>query len=277
MPTLNIIGAGHLGKTLGRLWQQTGVFEVRQILNRSQESAIAAAGFIGAGAGLNEWNRLAPADVTLIATPDSEIANADAELARRGLVGPGQIVFHCSGALPSSVLAGATGQGAAVASLHPIKSFADPAHTAAHFAGTWCGIEGDSAALALLEPACRAIGAHPVKIDPAYKSIYHAAAVFASNYLVTVLDVSVRAYEKAGIPRETALKLIEPLVRGTVDNVLDMGTTAALSGPIARGDAGTAVRQYRALSDWDKRVGRLYKALAKPTLTIARRRRKREA
>lgn len=276
MPTLNIIGAGHLGKTLGRLWQQAGVFEVRQILNRSPQSADDAVKFIGAGVGLTDWNDLEPADITLIATPDSDIATVCATLARNGLVGSGQVVFHCSGALPSAALAAAAVAGAAVASVHPIKSFADPTGSVHTFAGTWCGIEGDHAALAVLEPACEAIGGRAVNIDAQFKTIYHAAAVFASNYLVTVLDVSVRAYEKAGIPPDTALKLIEPLVRGTVDNVFAIGTTAALSGPIARGDAGTAMRQYRALSAWDKQVGSLYKALAKPTAAIARRRRQRQ-
>ena len=273
MPTLNIIGCGHLGKTLARLWHEAGVFEVQHILNRSHDSAVEAVRFVGTGRPLQGWDELTAADATLIGTPDGDIAASCEALAQGGLFAPGQVVFHCSGALPSTVLRMAAENGAAIASVHPIKSFADPQHTVGHFAGTWCGIEGDTTALALLEPACRAIGAIPVAIDPEFKSIYHAAAVFASNYLVTVLDLALQAYEKAGIPRETAQKLIEPLVRGTVENVFSIGTTAALSGPIARGDTATAVRQYRALAAWDKRVGRVYKALAKPTAVIARRRR----
>jgi predicted short-subunit dehydrogenase-like oxidoreductase (DUF2520 family) len=273
MPTLNMIGCGHVGKTLGRLWHASGSFALQDVLTRSPQSAAQAVRFIGAGRPLNGLAGLRSADLWLIATPDDAIETACEALAKTGLLGPDQVVFHCSGALPSSVLRAAAGCGAAVASVHPIKSFADPGFAAEHFAGTWCGIEGDAAALALLDPACRAIGAHPVPIDPEFKSVYHGAAVFASNYLVTVLDLALQAYEKAGVPRETAQQLIEPLVRGTVENVFSVGTTAALSGPIARGDMATALKQYRALSAWNPRIGRVYKALAKPTAAIARRRR----
>lgn len=109
-------------------------------------------------------------------------------------------------------------------------------------------------------------------VDPQFKTVYHAAAVFASNYLVTLLDVAQQAYVKAGVAPELALQLLEPLVRGTADNVFKMGTTEALTGPIARGDLATAVRQYRAVRDWNAQAGSLYKLLAKMTADIARRR-----
>lgn len=271
-PTLNIVGCGRLGRTLGRLWHINDTFVLQDVVNRSQASASEATQFIGAGRPLDSCADLRPAQITMIATPDGEIDAAGRALVRSGTLAPGHIVFHCSGALPAGILAEVAALGVATASLHPIRSFADPHHATAHFGGTWCGLEGDERATPVLAVACDAIGAHPVAIDPHHKSIYHAAAVFASNYLVTVLDVSLQAYEKAGVPRDTALKLIEPLVRGTVDNAFSIGTTKALSGPIARGDTATAVRQYRALSAWDRRIGRLYKALAKPTLQIARRR-----
>lgn len=274
IPTLNIIGCGHLGRTLGRLWHENGTFVIRDIVNRTGGSASEAARFIGAGRPLDRIEEAQAAQVWLIATPDTAIGTVDAALAQTGLIGPGQTVFHCSGALPSSALAAVAAESAAVASVHPIKSFADPQQASTSFAGTWCGIEGDAVALALLEPAFRAVGAQLVIIDPAHKSIYHAAAVFASNYLVTVVDLALQAYAKAGVPRDNAQKLIEPLVRGTVDNIFSMGTTAALSGPIARGDAATVLIQYRALSAWDKRMGRMYKALARPTIAIAKRRRR---
>ncbi len=180
-------------------------------------------------------------------------------------------MFHCSGAKASTELAAAAAQGALVASAHPIRSFADPAQVAGAFGGTFVGIEGDAGALALLEPALLAIGARPVAIEASAKTLYHAAAVFASNYLVTVLDAAVRAYQAAGIAEPVARELMAPLVGETVANVMRMGAPPALSGPIARGDMQTVARQQAALDAWDSDTGALYRALAAATMDVARR------
>ncbi|RJF95378.1 Rossmann-like and DUF2520 domain-containing protein [Noviherbaspirillum saxi] len=272
-PTMNIIGCGKLGMTLGRLWTTHQVFAIQAIMNRSQASTEKAIAFMQAGVAASDIRNMPPADAWLIATPDDDIASSCDALAASGKLKQGDIVFHCSGALPSSILAAATRAGAAISSVHPIRSFADPAQVAASFGGTFCGIEGDAEALNVLQAAFGAIGARTIPIDANFKTLYHAAAVFASNYLVTVLDVAVQAYVKAGIPEEAALQLMEPLVRGTVDNVFRLGTTKALTGPIARGDIATAVKQYRAVNTWDERHGVLYKQLGKLTSDIAARRR----
>ena len=274
VPTLNIIGCGNVGKVLGRLWIASGTFQVQDILNRSRASADAAVEFMGGGTAVDRWDALRPADFFMIGTPDAEVEAACAALARSGALRADAIVFHCSGALPSQVLASVKPAGAAVASVHPIRSFAGAEAVAASFSGTYCGIEGDAAAVERLSQAFAAIGARLVNIDPAYKSVYHSAAVFSSNYLVTLLDVALDAYARAGVTREDALKLMEPLVRGTVDNVFRLGTEDALTGPIARRDLGTVVRQYRALSAWNKGVGALYKRLGKFTAAIAARKRR---
>ena len=269
--TLNIIGCGNVGKVLGRLWNEHRTFQVQDILNRSKESAQTAVDFIGAGCALTDTSAMQAADVYLIGTPDDQIAPCCERLAGSGLLLPGSIVFHCSGALSSAVLAPATRLGAFAASIHPIRSFAGPDQVARSFAGTFCGVEGDVKALDTLIEAFSAIGARAVPINAEFKSVYHAAAVFSSNYLVTLLDTAVAAYEKAGIPRDVALQLLEPLVRGTVDNVFRLGPTDALTGPIARGDIATVVRQYKAVTAWDRRQGALYKLLGKLTAVIAAR------
>lgn len=268
--TLNIVGCGKVGMTLGRLWTQRGCFAVQDIWNRTAESGANATAFIGAGTVVTAIDQLRAADIWMLTVPDDEIARYATMLAEAGCFSEHTIVFHCSGALASSVL---TPSGAQVASVHPIRSFADPAQVAATFSGTYCGVEGDEEAVRVLNEAFTAIGATLVPIDPNFKSVYHAAAVFASNYLVTLLDVAVQAYRKAGIEEDTALRLMEPLVRGTMDNVFRLGTTEALTGPIARGDIMTAVRQYRAVSAWDDRHGELYKHLGKLTADIAARKR----
>lgn len=269
---LNIIGCGNLGKTLGRLWAANGTFAIQDVLNRSLPSAAEAVEFMQAGKAIASLAELRAADVTMIVAPDDQIAACADALAQAGAPLSGSVVFHCSGALPSAVLRAVAEHGAAVASVHPIRSFADPALASKTFAGTYCGIEGDEDAVHLLTACFSDIGAHLVPVDAGFKSVYHAAAVFASNYLVTLLDVALQAYAKAGIPENVALELMQPLVRGTVDNVFRLGTTDALTGPIARGDIATAVRQYQAVNAWDERHGALYKQLAKLTADIARRR-----
>ena len=133
-------------------------------------------------------------------------------------------------------------------------------------------MEGDQRALDILQPAFAEIGAQCIDIDAGFKTVYHSAAVFASNYLVTLLDIARNAYVRAGIDPGAALEVLEPLVRGTVDNVFRSGPAEALTGPISRGDMATVVRQYRAVKEWDEEYGNLYKQLAKLTADLARRR-----
>jgi predicted short-subunit dehydrogenase-like oxidoreductase (DUF2520 family) len=270
--SLGIIGSGHLAKTLGRLWQQQGEIVLVDVLSRSQASAEAACRFIGGGRPVVEYAALAPAGIYLIATPDDQIETCCEQLAASGRIRPGVVVFHCSGSLPSTILAAAAACGASTASIHPVRSFASPEQVAQSFAGTWCGVEGDEAALAILRPMFASLGAKLADIDPAAKTVYHAAAVFACNYLVTLLDLAVQAYGHAGIPQDAAMQMMAPLVQKTVDQAFADGTAAALSGPIARGEMATVARQQAAVSAWDADKGALYALLAKETLALARRR-----
>jgi predicted short-subunit dehydrogenase-like oxidoreductase (DUF2520 family) len=268
-PTLNIIGAGHVGRVLGRLFAATGAFYIQDVLTRSPASAGAAIAFMQAGHAAAA-DALRPADVWMLAVGDDQIAPVC-----RALAGQlqGAVVFHCSGAKSSNELQPARDAGAHVASVHPVRSFADPAAVAQDFAGTFCGVEGDAAALAQLAPAFAAIGARTVAIDAAAKTVYHAAAVFASNYLVTVVDAALRAYQAAGIPADVARELARPLATETLANVFRLGPQAALSGPIARGDMQTVARQQGAIDAWDAPTGALYAALVDATTALAQRKR----
>jgi predicted short-subunit dehydrogenase-like oxidoreductase (DUF2520 family) len=269
--TLNIVGAGHVGRALGRLFAQAGVFEVRDVLTRGQASALEAVRFIGQGRAVDSIAQLRPATAWMLAVGDDQIAPVCQALAQSGLL-QGATVFHCSGAKASSELRAAADAGASVASVHPVRSFADPQAVAADFGGTFCGIEGQAGALALLGPAFEAIGARLVPIDAAAKTIYHAGSVFASNYLTTVLDAALRCYQAAGVPQEVARELARPLASETLANVLRLGAEQALSGPVARGDMATVARQQAALADWDGPTGALYAALAAATGALAGRR-----
>lgn len=270
MLTMNIVGAGHVGRVLGRVFARSGAFRVQDVLTRSLPSALGAVAFIGAGRACERHAQLRPADVCMLAVGDDQIGPACEALAEAGAL-DGMVVFHCSGALSASHLEAAARAGAKTASIHPIRSFADPEAVAAQFAGTFCGVEGDAGALELLAPALRMAGARPVPIDASAKTVYHAAAVFASNYLVTLLDTALRAYQAAGIPEPVARELAQPLVAETVANVFRLGPAQALSGPVARGDFETVEKQALAVSQWDAASGQLYRALVAPTLALASR------
>lgn len=267
-PTLNIVGAGHVGRVLGRLFAASGSLHVQEVQTRSIDSARDAVAFVGAGEAVASVQRRA--DVWMLAVGDDQIAPVCAQLAATGLL-QGAVVFHCSGAKSSAELRAARDAGALVASVHPVRSFADAAAVAQDFAGTFCGVEGDAAALAQLASVLAAIGARVVEIDAAAKTVYHAAAVFASNYLVTVVDAALRAYEAAGVPADVARELARPLATETLANVFRLGPEAALSGPIARGDMQTVARQQQAVDGWDGPTGALYAALVDATTTLARR------
>jgi predicted short-subunit dehydrogenase-like oxidoreductase (DUF2520 family) len=269
--TLNLVGGGKVGRVLGRLFAAHGVFQLQDVLNRSPASAGAAVAFMGAGTAVDSYRQMRAAEVTLLAVPDDQIAGCCAQLVQHGLIQSGSIVFHCSGALSSAVLQPAAQLGAAVASVHPVRSFADAELVAASFANTFCSLEGSPAALALLAPALQAIGAQLIPIEAGAKTLYHAASVIACNYLVTLLDTALQTYVAAGIPDETARLLAEPLVTETVRNVFRLGPQQALTGPIARGDLETVARQQAALDGWNPQAGQLYRTLADATVQLARR------
>lgn len=249
---------------------------MQDVMCRSLANAESAAEFMGSGGAVSDYAALRPADIYLIATSDDQIESSCAALARTGLISSDTIVFHCSGALPSSALHDAKQQGAAVASIHPIRSFASPEQVAADFTGTWCGMEGDIRALDILAPAFQSIGAKTASIRTEAKIHYHAGAVFASNYLVTLLDIAVESYGRAGIAPDIALDMMTPLVRETVQNVFKLGPATALTGPVARGDMATANRQLQAVAAADAAHGRLYEQLMLLTAELADRRKTRE-
>lgn len=271
-PSLNIIGGGRVGRVLGRLFAQQNGLLVQDVLTRSNDSASDAVAFIGAGRACSDMAELRVADVTLMGVPDDQITVVCAALAASGLLNGNSIVFHCSGALSSEALSAARARGAAVASVHPVRSFADAEAVAQNFPGTFCGIEGDARALQLLQQALLAIGARLVPIDAGAKTLYHAASVFASNYLTTIIDTALRAYSAAGIAPDLARQMAQPLITESLANIFKLGPEQALTGPIARGDLATVAKQQAAVAAWDSTAGTLYEALADATKQLAQRR-----
>ena len=271
VPRVTIIGAGRVGMTIGRLCHTTGAGQVVDVLTRDRVRTAAALAFIGSG-DASDYDHLQPADIFLLTVPDDRIEAACIQLAETGVLSAASVVAHCSGAHASTLLGSASRAGAAVASIHPVRSFADPARVVANFSGTVCAIEGDPLALAALGSLFQAFGARLITVDAANKTLYHAGAVFASNYLVTLIDAAIQSYGHAGIGADDALLMIAPLLRETTENVFRLGPVAALTGPIARGDMGTVARQQNALGAVDPALAVLYAELAGATLALAARR-----
>jgi predicted short-subunit dehydrogenase-like oxidoreductase (DUF2520 family) len=267
--TLHVIGCGRVGRTLARLWAQHRVFQLHAVLNRSLQSARRAVAFVGAGRAVEHYAELDRAGAVMIAASDQAIAECCRLLSQSDAIGPGTVVFHCSGALASEVLAPARARGASIAAIHPVKSFADAKAAVGTFPGTFCALEGDPAACQLLCDALKRLGAIPFAIDPGSKPIYHAATVLACNYLVALVEIGLRCFEHAGVPRETGLTILRPLVTETVSNVFTLGPAAALTGPIARGETSVVAAQSEALGQRDENLQHLYRALGRVAVELA--------
>jgi predicted short-subunit dehydrogenase-like oxidoreductase (DUF2520 family) len=153
--------------------------------------------------------------------------------------------------------------------VHPIKSFAEAARSVETFVGTFCAIEGDATACRMLRDALVRCGARTFEVRPEAKTIYHAATVFICNYLVALMETGLKCFDKAGVRRETAAKVMEPIIQGTVQNVIDMGPACALTGPIARGESSVVRRQLKALDEWDETAAKAYRILGEVALELS--------
>jgi predicted short-subunit dehydrogenase-like oxidoreductase (DUF2520 family) len=267
-PRITIIGGGRLACGLGRLWHQTGAFAIHDVLSRSLDDARRAVGAIGAGRAVDRYADLRTADVFLISTPDRAIAGATASLVAGGHVDGASVVFHCSGAESASVLEAARQRGAAVGSAHPVMTFSGQPLSLGQFAGTHVAIEAEPRAGAVLEAAFLAIGARPIRVSAENKLLYHAAATFCSSYLVTLVQIAIDIHGHAGIAAPDSSAMLAPLIHRSVDNALRSGARAAITGPLARGDADLVQRQFAALGGVDPQIAGLYASLAAFTARV---------
>ena len=124
-------------------------------------------------------------------------------------------------------------------------------------------------AIGELGPALKRLGAQVLTIDASNKLLYHAASVFSCNYLSALMEVALRCIEASGVERNSGLALLEPLVRGTVDNLFKHGPARALTGPIARGDHQLVARQLEAVLSINDDYARLYGELGRVAYELA--------
>ena len=186
------------------------------------------------------------ADVVLLCVPDTAISDASRCLA------PGRAwVGHVSGATPLAALE----PHARRFSLHPLQTF-DRSGDPAQFDGAWAAVSGETEeALAVARELAEILGLRPFELADEDRTLYHAGAVFASNYLVTLQRAAVRL----GVPAEGLV----PLMTRTIENGFQ------LTGPIARGDWATVEAHKQAIRAERPELEDLYETLAEATVSLA--------
>ncbi len=210
------------------------------------------------------------AEIILITTPDGVIADACRKIAGNGGIRKGAVVLHCSGALPSTILASAKDCGARIGSMHPLQSFAARPQTGNPFDGIMMAVEGDAAAVETAQNIASDLGATPFVLRTEGKILYHASAVAASNYLVALLSFAVDLMAASGVSRDDAFRILKPLVLGTLGNIETLGVTDALTGPIARGDIDTVAAHMAAIGNLSADMLTFYKQFGRTTIPVAR-------
>lgn len=205
--------------------------------------------------------------LVILAVPDSALPQVAHDLAAFGPPPPACVALHLAGALSTEVLAPLHAQGYSVGSMHPLQAIADPYNSGDRLLGIAYAIAGEAEAQAVTKRLVTALNGFPLVIAPNRRQVYHAAAVVASNYMISVLAFAVRLMMEAGVSESDSLEALLPLVRGTLDNLDHLGVAAALTGPIARGDTETVRLHLARLSDSDRA---LYSGLGRELLRVAR-------
>jgi predicted short-subunit dehydrogenase-like oxidoreductase (DUF2520 family) len=258
--SLTIIGAGRVGRALGRALRETG-WNVFGVVTRNKPTARRAVRFIGQGhafAGVS-CHALSPRNL-LIATPDTAIPQLAQELAHISpLEWKGKAVLHTSGALASDVLSPLRGLGASVGSIHPLQSFSGIG--VPPLEGRVFAIEGDSAALKLARQMIRALGGHILQMPASGKAAYHAAAAMAAGQVLAIMEAATTVMMSLGIKRRDAVRALLPLTRQVLDNFERLGPRAAWTGPLARGDFAVIAAHLEALRKNPEEVRGAYEHL----------------
>ncbi|MGB6203005.1 Rossmann-like and DUF2520 domain-containing protein [Mycolicibacter algericus] len=212
------------------------------------------------------------AELLLLAVPDTELAGIVSGLAATGAVRAGTIVVHTSGATGIGVLAPLTEQGCLPLAIHPAMTFTGADEDIDRLTDSCFGITAaDEIGYAIGESLTLEIGAEPFRVDETVRTLYHAALCHGGNHVVTVIDDALAALRAAlpgrlgatevSDPDGVAERVLGPLVRAALANTLRDGR-AALTGPVARGDAATLARHLEALTGVDPELAEAYRSNA---------------
>jgi predicted short-subunit dehydrogenase-like oxidoreductase (DUF2520 family) len=258
--TLSIIGAGRVGRALGRRLRELG-WKIGAVVTSSESSARKAVRSIGAGhAHAFLTRQVLAAQVILITTADRNLAELAADLARIGAEElRGKIVLHTSGALSSRVLEPVKKCGAAVGSVHPLQSFSGVG--VPPLEGRVFAIEGDAAAVRAARQIARALGAVPLLIEGAKKPLYHAAGAMAAGHVLALMEAATRLMTAAGMKRREAVRALLPLTGQVLENFERLGSRAAWKGPLSRGDYAVVAAHADAMKNLPAEFTETYEAV----------------
>jgi predicted short-subunit dehydrogenase-like oxidoreductase (DUF2520 family) len=268
-PSFAIVGCGKVGKALGKHLQSVG-YSLTGISTQSMESAEKVAKTIDTkNFTTQSWEISQNADIVFITTPDGVIADVCTQLSQNNGFKNDAVVLHCSGAHPSTILSSARKSGAHIGSMHPLQSFSVES-SGNVFKGIVISVEGDDKAVTEATQIANNLGSRSLTIKTDSKVLYHAAAVVACNYLVSLQDAAFKLMEEAGISKREVFAVLSPLISGTLSNIEKSGTIKALTGPIARGDVETITRHMNGISEKAPEILNLYNTLGLYTIGLAK-------
>lgn len=265
--SIAIIGLGKVGTAVGHLLKSAG-YEIVAVADRSPENLRRGVNYTGGQTFTDSAEAAFLAECILITTGDDDIASACEEISRRGGVAAGKKVVHMSGAGSLDLLQAARSAGAHVASIHPLQSFAGVDGAIKSIPGSTFGITADEAIRDWSVRMVFDLGGTPFFIAEEDKPLYHAAACLASNYLTTLMYTVEEIYLSLGMDQTEALNAFWPLVRGTMNNLETKGVIQALTGPIARGDAGTIEKHLTAIQEKMPRLLPFYCIMGMQTVEL---------
>ena len=265
MPKIGFIGAGTVGTALAVRLKERG-YPVIAVASRSKSSADKLAASVPGCQPYDKKQAVADiAELVFITTPDDAITQVASELKWH----KGQSVVHCSGAHSLDILEPAARAGAHAGAFHPLQTFANVAHAIKNIPGSAFALEADGELLQTLKNMAQDLDGTWVKLGAGDKVLYHAAAVFACNYLVTLMKMATDLWQTFGVSTPEATRALLPLLRGTLNNLENIGLPNCLTGPIARGDLGTINRHLKALEQSAPALLHTYRDLGLQTIPIA--------
>lgn len=274
---VGIIGVGAAGGALTVAFAAHGADVVALATLHPERTRALAATLPGPPRVMPPEGVVEQSDLVFLAVPDDRITPLAGELPWHA----GQIAVHLSGARGIDALAQPAARGARVAAAHPLMTFTRTDGTAAaaardSFVGcAWALEAGDSETRLMLERMVTALGGTRISLSAADRIPYHISAVLASNYIVALLGSATHLWSSFGVAQDEALRSLLPLLRATVEKLENEGLPTALTGPVARGDAGTVAAHLAwlhnaAADDADGTALRdAYQALAQIAIPIA--------
>jgi len=262
---LGFIGAGTVGTALSVRLSSKG-YQVVAVSSRSQTSAKNLAQAISdCHVFSNNQGVADAAELIFITTPDDAIASVASEIQWHS----GQSVIHCSGADSTDILEPARKLGAHVGAFHPLQTFASVRQAIDNISGSTFALEAEEPLLNTLKNMATALDGQWIELKASDKVAYHAAAVIACNYLVTLVKLATDLWQTFAIPPHQATRALLPLLQGTINNIDTIGIPQCLTGPIARGDTGTIKKHLNALQEVAPALVSTYRELGLQTIPIA--------